>query len=171
MAKKATIAEHIVNLLIKAQAVGETFFEFTYHPYRYIYKNLFDEIGVKESSVRSSLTRLEKKGFLERKTNNARETLFKLTDKGQLLWLKKKLKSHDMDALGDRFVLAVFDIPEKSRVVRNALRNNLKEFGFAPWQKSVWATNKDVFDLVKQYFDLVGLSDYVIILETNKSSR
>lgn len=171
MARKKTITDHIISLLVKAQAAGETFLEFTYYPHRYVYKHLFDEVGIKEASIRSALTRLEKKGVLKRKIDDDQEILYKLTDKGQLRWLKNKLKSQDVGILDSRFVLAVFDVPEESRVVRNALRKNLKEFGFRPLQKSVWAANKDVFDLANQYFKLAGLSNYVIIFETSKSSH
>ena len=170
--KKTSQSNSILNLFVKAQAIGEVALEFTYHPYKYVYKNLVDEVGYKESSIRSSISRLSKRGFLAKKMNNQGEVLLNLTDKGKLNWLRERLRGNDFQNQKDGiYVFVIFDIPETASSVRKLLRENLKEFGFKPWQKSVWATKKNVYGLVRNFFDLAGLSDQVIVLESSKLSK
>jgi len=37
-----------------------------------------------------------------------------------------------------KFRIVIWDIPEKKRIVRDLLRRNLRKWGFAHFQKSVW---------------------------------
>ena len=171
MARGSKVSEAILNLFVNLQAVGETFWDFTYHPYSYIYKSLSDEMGYKEASIRSALSRLQKKGFLELDKSGRGEMFLNLSNEGKAAWLSKKLKSEKLPKLSNQYVLVVFDIPEAERKIRDLLRQRLRQFGFEPWQKSVWATDNDVFHLIKRYFDQAALGDYVIILQSAKSNR
>jgi len=170
MARENKVTEAILNLFVKLQAAGETFLDFTYHPYSYVYKSLSDEMGYKEASIRSALSRLQKKGFLESNKGGGGEMFLNLSNEGKATWLSKKLKSENLPKLDDQYVLVVFDIPETERKIRDLLRQRLRQFGFEPWQKSVWATDNDVFHLIKGYFDQAALGDYVIILQSTKSN-
>lgn len=65
----------------------------------------------------------------------------KLTKKGQLRWQKlfldKPLHSECWDY---KWRLIVFDIPNKNKAARDALRLSLKRMGMFQLQKSVWIT-------------------------------
>ena len=97
--------------------------------------------------------------------------MLKLTRKGEADSISQKLKIARLDKLNDGYILAIFDIPEESRIIRDILSRRLKEFGFVLWQKSVWATDKNVYELVRQYFGKVNLLNYLIIIETKRISN
>ncbi|OGY25368.1 MAG: CRISPR-associated endonuclease Cas2 [Candidatus Woykebacteria bacterium RBG_16_43_9] len=171
MAKRGQITSAILQLLVKLQATGETFWDFTYHPHKYVYRSLSEEMGFRESSIRSALSRLQKRGFIEAKRDNVGETIIKLSDGGKAAWLYEKLASGDVGKLKDKYVIVFFDIPEQERKIRDILRVRLKQFGFEPWQKSVWATDKDVFGLIKKFLNLAGLENYCFVLQSEKISN
>ena len=143
--------------------------DFTYNPYKYSYKSLEQEMGFKEQSIRSSLERMEKRGVIERAKTEAGEQVLQLTNQGMKEFLRNKLKSATPTKKGS-LVVVIFDIPELSRTVRDTLRRNLKEFGFKPWQKSVWVSEKDIFDLINDYFKNINLKGQVIVFESSRSS-
>lgn len=56
-----------------------------------------------------------------------------------------------------RWRLVIFDVPEKIRKGRDALRDKLKELGFHEWQKSAWIYPypcRDQIDFITEFFDL-----------------
>jgi len=169
-----SISKNLLGLFIKFQAGVDVFLDFTYHPHSYVYKQLLEEYGYKEVSIRSSINRLQKKGMLTKEKNKDGKIIFRLTGKGEADSISQKLKMTSVDKLNDGYILAIFDIPEDSRIsriIRDVLRRRLKEFGFVLWQKSVWATDKNIYELVRQYFDRVNLLNYLIIIETKRSSN
>ncbi len=80
------------------------------------------------------------------------------------LVLKKKKKHWDK-----KWRLVIFDIPEKSRGERAALRSLLKNYGFQQIQRSVWLSPFDVLNEVEK--SLINFSTEVILIETSKISR
>lgn len=53
--------------------------------------------------------------------------------------------------------VVIFDIPVFSRMVRDAFRRKLKEFGFCPLQKSIWVYPypcKEEIELLREFFGL-----------------
>ena len=55
--------------------------------------------------------------------------------------------------------LLIFDIPEKRKVAREALRGKLKELGFRKFQQSVWIYPYDCAAEMELLRDFFGLSD------------
>ena len=90
----------------------------------------------KKESVRVSLTRLHKKGYL----NNS-EKGWSLTKKGKIYSKKIALYSYIQSPFTkedlDNTIIS-FDIPEPNRVTRNWLRNQIKIFGYKMLQQSLW---------------------------------
>ncbi len=93
--------------------------------------------------VRESLYRLKKNKYVDWKYDRKKNVVgLKMTTKGKRLFGEKSsledlkiIPSKDWDGRW-RFVL--FDVPEKSRSFRDALRYYLKNMGFFQFQKSVW---------------------------------
>lgn len=77
----------------------------------------------------------------------------RLTDKGQYELQKLKLKHHPQDTFWDgKYRLVIFDVKEKRRATRDALRRELFSFGFYRLQNSVWVYPyecRDYVDLLK----------------------
>ena len=64
--------------------------------------------------------------------------------------------------------LLIFDIPEKRKIAREALRGKLKELGFRKFQQSVWMHPYDCtaeVDLLKRFFGLIDKEAQLIIAE------
>ena len=103
-------------------------------------------------SFRNALNRLERRGFIigERDKGKARYVLSEDGEKfANRLRLKLELsKSRKWDG---RWRILIFDIPEKMRGKRDFLRKELRDFGFYPLQKSVWAYP---YALPSDFFDL-----------------
>lgn len=83
-----------------------------------------------------------------------------LTEEGKRRTLVFKLDSLQIKKPGKwdgwwRVVL--YDIPEKKKLAREALRGKLKKLGFREWQKSVWVHPypcRDKIDFIVEVFDL-----------------
>ena len=62
-----------------------------------------------------------------------------------------------------------FDIPETKRDRRNGFRNAIKNLGCKQIQKSLWATNKNIYDLVQIYAREFGVEQYVISIVSSQT--
>ena len=114
--------------------------------------------------VRNSL----KTGLIEKIEKEGKPYL-QITRKGEIK-IKKRFpllffQNKDWDA---QLRLVIFDIAEVERVKRNWLRNKLKTFGYAMWQKSVWVSPHDFLFDIKEFFEEAGIVKGVLFLETNK---
>jgi len=87
-------------------------------------------------------------------------TTITLTEYGQRYSLTAQLDTLSIPSQSrwdKRWRVVFFDIPEKLRAGRDALRNKLREFGFREIQKSVWIYPypcKDQIDFVVEVFEL-----------------
>lgn len=159
MRKKWTISD-IVLLALEKTADGYVRFEdFAYHHYRYQYG--IPEL--KKASISQALKRLREQGYIDLEEYN-NKLILKLTDKGRTEGLLRKiLKNETWDG---KWRIIIFDIPEKHRKVRNILRSKLKTWGFVLWQKSVWASKKDITDLLRQFVKQIGVEKWVLVIES-----
>lgn len=112
--------------------------------YRMIYGLIYERnkllgLSYEEQSVRNILTRLKKQGLLLNKNRK-----WKITNEGKILLREKKSaimhfsprKNYNKNI--PKTTIIIFDIPEKKRLYRDWLRNELVGFGFELVQKSVW---------------------------------
>jgi CRISPR-associated endonuclease Cas2 len=92
----------------------------------------------KEITIRQSLRRLEKHGFVERKSSK-----YEITAKGKI-FLENILKERKDSAQSwDRkYRVVIFDIPERMRLTRNWLRSELCSLGYKKLQQSVFIGKK-----------------------------
>lgn len=84
-----------------------------------------------------------------------------LTEKGEKEAGKfqiNKLKIKSPKKWDKKWRIIIFDIPEVTRIKRDAFRGKLKEFGFYQLQKSVWVypypCRKEI-DLLREFFNLI----------------
>lgn len=122
------------------------------------------------------LYRLSKDGLIEARIENSRK-FFTLTKKGEdkLEKLSNSLNknllppNHYESEKGDKFILVIFDIPEKERRKRDWVRESLKNMGLKLAQKSVWLGKiKIPRSFLRDLHDL-KLVDHVEIFEINKT--
>ena len=94
------------------------------------------------------------------------QTKYGLTDLGKVSVLNELAKRRQPDG---KLRIIIFDIPEKFRWGRDALRKKLKELGFCEFQKSVFVFPydcKDEIDFIIEFFNIrkyvrYGVFDYV----------
>jgi phenylacetic acid degradation operon negative regulatory protein len=123
---------------------------------------LLSAVGVEEAAVRSSVSRLKRRGVLvaERRDGAAGYGLSQpfLTelDEGD-----RRIFSRPAGRLEDGWVLAAFSVPESERRMRHQLRSRLTWLGFGTVAPGVRIAPAHLADDARQVLVRVGLSAYV----------
>ena len=120
------------------------------------------------------LYQLKKQEFIEKKKDNGKKTIWKLTPEGlrHLKFLKNKKLLSPLKSSGeekkDHQKIIIFDIPEIQKKKRNWIRGTLVNFNFSMLQKSVWIGDsqlpEDFFCSLKE----LNLMPYIHIFAVNK---
>jgi len=128
---------------------------------------------------------LKRKGYIQIANLKEKKGIL-LTQKGKQKALKTKLSLEGPSGLERRkdgkYLMIIFDIPEKKRILRDTLRYFLYSLGFKQFQKSVWISAYDVQKQLEEIIRVYGLENYVRIFlieeieieeteKNNKSSR
>ena len=121
--------------------------------------------------LREGISYLYKLGFVGKEEE--KKNMFRIfpTEKGRLRLLGIKLNNikNKKEKWDGKWRMVAFDIPEKYKIGRDALRRKLKKVGFCEMQKSVLVTpyncKEEIAELVK-FFELdkyvrFGVLDYV----------
>ena len=155
------IRQKILLLLLGGMAFG---YSFTPGKQWKVLKEVSQEWKeINEKKLKQELRQLYRSKIIERKENSDGSYSMTLTEKGRLRILtyhfeKMRIKGEKWDG---KWRMVAFDIPEKLKSGRNALRNKIKELGFYEFQKSVWIYPykcKDEIDFIIEHF---GLRKYV----------
>ena len=111
--------------------------------------------------VYDTFYRLEKEGCIQIKKTN-KQIYISLTKKGKKKagWLQiDSLKIKRPKKWDGKWRVVIFDIVELKKTYREAFRGKLKELGFYPVQKSVWACPFDCRDEINLLRDFFGLTE------------
>ncbi len=130
-----------------------------FHHYR-VYKNLSKEWQkIDGVQLKEAVRQLYRSKVISEKRNSNGTFTFVLSDKGRLKSLtyrfnQIKIKKETWDK---KWRAVFFDIPEKYRWGRDALRKKLRELGFCELQKSVFVFPyecEDEIDFVIEYYGI-----------------
>lgn len=116
--------------------------------------------------VSDTFYRLRRQGLIEIQTVN-RQIYISLTPEGKKragIFQIDKLKITRPKRWDKKWRLLMFDIPQERKISREALRGKLKELGFLPLQKSVWAFPFECRAEMELLQDFFGLSQNEIRL-------
>jgi phenylacetic acid degradation operon negative regulatory protein len=124
---------------------------------------LMGELGADEQAVRSSVSRMSRKGMLMRR-RRAGQIGYELSPEAEEI-----LKQGDLAIftgmqpakLEDGWVLTVFSIPEEERGKRHQLRSNLAWLGYGNLGGGVWLAPRRVSDGTVDVIRRLGLEEYV----------
>lgn len=153
----SSIKQKILLLLLGGLAFG-----YSYTPKRQwrVLKGIaYEWKRIDEEKLRQQINELYRSKLVSRKENSDGSYTIVLTEKGRMKaftyhFEKMRIKGGKWDG---KWRLVVFDIPEKLKKGREALREKLKEIGFYELQKSVlvfpYQCKKEV-DFVIEFFDL-----------------
>ncbi|MEK7542249.1 MAG: CRISPR-associated endonuclease Cas2 [Patescibacteria group bacterium] len=118
--------------------------------YQYVYR---DTIRLKREYDRQKARRsfsqfvryLQEKGYIRVKTLEGTKGML-LTPKGaaRVLQVRRKIKEKKKRKDG-KWIMVIFDIPEKKKKAREFLRDALVDLGYEQFQKSVWICPYDVY--------------------------
>lgn len=87
-----------------------------------------------------------------------------LTPKGKEKVLKMRFKLTEKKKRKDKkWIMIMYDIPEKKRQARDLLREILYNLGYQEFQKSIWVSPYDVFRQTEEAIRIYSLDSYVRI--------
>lgn len=160
---KSQLSKSILFALEKGVWVGTTLYDFAYYTHYYVNGNA---IGADRYEFYQGIKRLRDQGFVKQiKDIDQHKVILELTEKGKYyLKIENALSKKEWDG---KWRLIVFDIPESKRRLRNTLRQKLKEWGFIYWQKSLWASKKDIAGPLRDFIKDLNLEDWVLVVVTN----
>ncbi|HDH07815.1 MAG TPA: CRISPR-associated endonuclease Cas2 [Candidatus Moranbacteria bacterium] len=111
----------------------------------------------KKPTVRQSIRRLEKQGFITRSNNK-----YSLTKKGKALIGRVLKINNNLKVKWDgKYRLVIFDIPEEKRKTRNWLRSELYFLGYKQLQKSVFIGKLPLPSSIIKEIKKCGIGNYV----------
>lgn len=168
---KSSIAQLILSKLAELGYITADVLFPKKYPWAAISRPLFgldDYPRVSRKTLSSIVSRMKRQGLIERKGKG----LFKdivLTKRGRERIERKPLKEKKDLPAADRIIrLVIFDIPEKQRRKRDALRQELFACGYEPLQKSVWLGMRP---LTREFVDMVDeleIKDYIHIFSVKQ---
>ena len=122
---------------------------------------LLASLGVDSQAVRSSISRLKRRGLLiaERRDGAAGYELSAFA-RGVLEIGDRRIFSTREGRL-ERWVLVVFSVPEAQRQKRHVLRSRLLWLGFGTVSSGVWIGPAHLVPDARQVIEAEGLGDYV----------
>jgi phenylacetic acid degradation operon negative regulatory protein len=122
---------------------------------------LMEDLGVDSAAVRSSVSRLKKRGVLEavRRDGNAgyalsEDALAVLRAGDERIWSRPRATA------ADGWLVVVFSVPEAEREKRHVLRTLLTRLGFGTAAPGVWVAPGTSYDEVVHALDRLGLTAY-----------
>ena len=131
----------------------------------YIDYGLHQELGRRNllKEKREQIKYLKRQKLIETEKIGKRAVV-RLTEKGWAGALRDRIKA-TRGRCKNGFCFVVFDVPEKERVVRDMLRSFLKECGFKRLQHSVWMTDRDIIEPLRQLLQRRKLERWIRIVQ------
>jgi len=106
---------------------------------------------------------LKRKGYIKIKNLEGKEGVL-ITKRGAEKILKISLKLKDKKRRPDKkWIMVIFDIPEKKKSLRNILRERLQIMGYQKLQRSIWICPYDFLKETEQVIRQYALDPYVQI--------
>jgi phenylacetic acid degradation operon negative regulatory protein len=123
---------------------------------------LLGELGVEEPGVRSSVSRLKRRGVLESLRRNGVAS-YALSEPSLQVFSEgdERIYSRHRATTDDDWLLAVFSVPESQRDKRHALRRELTWMGFGTVSPGVWIAPAHLYDEVRQRLTADQLDGFI----------
>lgn len=127
---------------------------------------LMAALGVEEPAVRSSISRLKRRGVLVAERGNGAAG-YALSDEGRAILAEgdRRIFGRRTADVDDGWVLAIFSVPESRRAQRHTLRSRLAWLGFGTVAPGVWIAPGHLADEARDVLIRLGLADYVDLFD------
>ena len=123
--------------------------------------SLMADLGADSAAVRSSVSRLKRRGVLEAAQREGRagyalspSTLAMLREGDLRIWSRPRATAKD------GWLVLVFSVPESERDRRHALRSVLSGLGFGTAAPGIWVAPATLYDETLRALDRTGLTSY-----------
>ena len=123
--------------------------------------SLLTDLGVDEPAVRSSISRLKRRGILHASRRDGAAG-YALSDEALAILREgdRRIFRRERATLGDGWLLAVFSVPEAERQKRHVLRSQLARLGFGTAAPGVWIAPAHLHDATVGALRRLGLDGY-----------
>jgi phenylacetic acid degradation operon negative regulatory protein len=123
--------------------------------------SLLTDLGVDEPAVRSSISRLKRRGILHAGRRDGAAG-YALSDEALAILREgdRRIFRRERAALGDGWLLAVFSVPEAERQKRHVLRSQLARLGFGTAAPGVWIAPAHLHEATVGTLRRLGLDGY-----------
>lgn len=119
----------------------------------------------KRNSYLTTVSNLLSTGEIAKTTNNKGEVFLELTSSGEKNFVRRfSLFSLEKKPWDERYMIVIFDIPEKQKKTRDRLRAKLDELGFGMLQESVWISPYHFEEDMREFLINSGLGSFVMVL-------
>lgn len=123
---------------------------------------LMGELGVEAAGVRSSVSRLKRRGVLESRRHGGVATYAISAGSVQMFAEgDTRIFAPARASIDDKWLLVVFSIPETLRAKRHVLRTELTRLGFGSVTSGVWIAPVKVWEQARAQLERHGLASYV----------
>jgi phenylacetic acid degradation operon negative regulatory protein len=129
---------------------------------------LMADLGADEPAVRSSISRLKRRGILDpRRVSGAAGYGLSAAGWQALAEGDRRIFSRPRARLSDGWLLAVFSVPEQERKQRHALRSRLSWLGFGTVSAGVWIAPGHLAGETQDVLERSGLAGYVALFRAD----
>jgi phenylacetic acid degradation operon negative regulatory protein len=131
--------------------------------------SLLTDLGVDEPAVRSSISRLKRRGIL-RASRRGGAAGYALSDEALAILREgdRRIFRRERAALGDGWLLAVFSVPETERQKRHVLRSHLSRLGFGTAAPGVWIAPAHLEEATADMLRRLGLDGYADLFRADR---
>lgn len=129
---------------------------------------MLGELGIEAAGVRSSVSRLKRRGVLESRREHGL-SLYAIAPGSRQIFVDGDARIyHPTRAeVGDSWLMAIFSVPESERAKRHVLRSELTRLGFGVVTSGVWIAPVKVREQTQQRIARLGLDHYVTLFSAD----
>lgn len=124
--------------------------------------SMLDDLGVESSGVRSSVSRLKRRGVLE-SVREGGVAAYRLAPNLEDVFQEgdRRIFSPRRATAADRWLLIAFSVPESQRHLRHQLRSMLTRMGFGSVTPGLWIAPGNTYEDISHQLERAGLTEYV----------
>lgn len=129
---------------------------------------MLGELGIDQAGVRSSVSRLKRRGVLESRQHKG-VARYAISPGSLQIFVDGDARIYHQTraSLEDSWLMALFSVPEAERAKRHVLRSELTRLGFGSVSSGVWIAPLKVREQAERSLRRLGLAHYVTFFSSH----
>ncbi len=129
---------------------------------------MLGELGIEPAGVRSSVSRLKRRGVLENRRENG-VSKYAIAPNSLHIFAEGDARIYHPTraGVGDSWLMAIFSVPESQREKRHVLRSELTRLGFGVVTSGVWIAPIKIREQSQERIMRLGLDRYVTFFNSD----